>query len=72
MNKKESFVHLKAVMECDWRVDKCEPDMERQVFKITPYHGLNLKPFEISVSGDNELAALRDLVRGLEREGIYD
>lgn len=72
MNKTESYIHLKAVMEVDWRIDKAEPDFEKGAFKITPYHGLNIEPFEISVWGDNELAAMRDLVRGLERGGIFD
>ena len=70
--KTESYIHLKAVMESDWRIDKAEPDMEKGAFKITPYHGLCKEPFVISVWGDNELAAMWDLVRGLERGGIFD
>lgn len=72
MNKAESYIHIKAVLEVDWRIDKAEPDMEKGLFKITPYHGLNKEPFVISVWGDNEITALQDILRGLEREGILD
>ena len=70
MNNKESFTQLKSVMERDWRIEKAEVIPEREVFVITPYHGLSIKPFEISVWGDNELAALYDIVRRLKDEGV--
>lgn len=72
MNKKESFVHIKAVLEQDWRVEKCEVNMEEESFTITPYHGLSKEPFYISVKADNELAALNDIIRRFKDEGILE
>lgn len=69
MNKTESFVHLKAFLEGDQTVERVDLDIEHECLTVIQKHG---EPFIISIWGDRECAALKDVVKRFIQIGNLD
>lgn len=63
MNKLESMVHLKAVLEADSRIDKVDTDMDNQILTVHPLAG---EPIPVFLAGWQEEWAMARIVTALE------